>query len=349
MLRQISTLCLSILLLQTFNPSRSAFAAPSADDRASVNSKKRPLLIAANVNAVNTVNYIAWLPDRASNNGARLDADAARAYLVDLINKDRASSRLQPVVLDNAATRAGQSHCEEMALAQYLSHWDLSGRKPDQRYSEAGGTGAVSENAALTRYPIHGEKYELAKEQVFSKAELESIESMFFNEKPPLDGHRKNILMPAHNKVGIGLARVVPGGTITCTEEFVNEYASFTQLPTRQHVGQPIKLVGMVPKGVRVYSVDVRYEKAAEPMTVRQLWQTYSYSYPEDHIASYYPKPYLSPQPINVSSIPQGEKFELDVKPQTLSKPGLYYFMVWVLQNALESPIMTLSRTVEVQ
>jgi uncharacterized protein YkwD len=278
-----------------------------------------------------------------------LDLVDAKAYMVQLINQDRMSAGLSPVTLDDTASKAGQSHCDEMALAQYLSHWDLNGRKPDQRYSEAGGLGAVAENAAVTRYPIHGERYELAKDPTFSKTELEQIEQMFFNEQPPHDGHRVNILTAAHNKVGIGLSRIVPGGTVSCTQEFVNEYAAFAPLPSKQHVGQSLKLVGMLPKGVRVYSVDVRYEKPAEPMTVRQLWQTYSYSYPEQHVASYYPAPYQSPRPINVSSKPEGDKFELDIQPETLSKPGLYYLMVWVLQKALETPIMTLSRTVEVQ
>jgi hypothetical protein len=278
-----------------------------------------------------------------------LNLEEARQYMVELINKDRMSAGLNPVALDDTASKAGQIHCQEMALAQYLSHWDLNGRKPDQRYSEVGGNGAVAENAALTRYPMHGQKFELAKEQVFSKSQLELLEHMFFNEHPPLDGHRRNILTAEHNKVGIGLARVVPGGMVTCTQEFVNEYVSFAPLPTKQSAGQPLKLVGAIPKGMRIYGVDVRYEKSAEPMTVKQLSQTYCYHYPEQEVATYYPAPYQSQRPINISSKPDGEKFELDIQPETLSKPGLYYLMVWVMQKALEAPIMTLSRTVEVR
>jgi len=37
--------------------------------------------------------------------------------------------------------------------------------------------------------------------------QIEHTESMFFNEVPPNDGHRKNILKPWHTKVGIGIAQ----------------------------------------------------------------------------------------------------------------------------------------------
>ena len=36
---------------------------------------------------------------------------------------------------------------------------------------------------------------------------MEEIEASYFNETPPNDGHRRNILAPEHTHVGIALAR----------------------------------------------------------------------------------------------------------------------------------------------
>jgi uncharacterized protein YkwD len=117
----------------------------------------------------------------------------ARKYMLELINRDRATEKLPPVELDDAACEAGQEHAKEMAANCYLSHWDMKGRKPLQRYTEAGGSDWVMENCEnmLYRDVI---TWKLATDQRFSKRQLDEIEKGFFGEKPPNDGHRRNTL-----------------------------------------------------------------------------------------------------------------------------------------------------------
>src|SRR5450432_4722149 len=76
-----------------------------------------------------------------------LNLEQARRYVLALVNHDRAEYGLSPVTLDDAATRAGQRHADDMAKAGYTAHWGTDGSVPEQRYSEAGGTDFVQENA----------------------------------------------------------------------------------------------------------------------------------------------------------------------------------------------------------
>jgi len=280
--------------------------------------------------------------------GEWLDREAARAYLVALINRDRASQGLKPVELDAVATRAGQEHAEEMALAKYVSHWDVKGRKPDQRYSEAGGQGAVSENVLVTHDFAEGEQYKLAAEQLFCRSELERIEALFFNEQAPNDGHRRNILNPDHNKVGIGLSLTVPGNRVTCTEEFVNQYGSFAKLPSQQGHDAGLALSGQLPQGVELYSVDIYRDQSPRPMTARELKATHSYTLPAETVARYFPPPYMSPARMNMIKTREGEKFSLSVQPGPDWKPGLYYVVVWVKKADRSTPVISSSRTVAI-
>ena len=68
-----------------------------------------------------------------------LSLSEARSYMLDLINRDRATANLKPLKLDIVATSAGQKHSDEMANYGYISHYNLDGKSPDQRYSENGG------------------------------------------------------------------------------------------------------------------------------------------------------------------------------------------------------------------
>src|SRR5436853_6589737 len=52
----------------------------------------------------------------------------ARAYMLDLINHDRATKGLSPVVLDPVATEAAQRHAEEMVRYRFLAHYNRAGK-----------------------------------------------------------------------------------------------------------------------------------------------------------------------------------------------------------------------------
>lgn len=275
----------------------------------------------------------------------RLSLSEARLYMVELINQDRASKGLKPVRLDETASAAGQRHAEEMAVHNYLSHWNRQGMPPDQRYTEQGGTDCVQENVYLLQRYREGElptgTLALDPAPTFTRRELEEIEAAYFNERPPHDGHRRNILNPHHTHVGIGLARAHQGdraSTLANTQEFVNRYVEVETIPQRTRVGQEITVRGRMVNGAKFRSVALGRTPLPSPMTPTALRRTRSYRTPRPFVI-YWPEPYISPRPVQVT--PNGGfRVEIPLADED-RRPGLYYVTVWARteegQNVLAS------------
>src|SRR5690606_6268330 len=132
--------------------------------------------------------------------------DQAREYVLALVNRDRSEAGLDPVERDEVAEQAAQRHAEDMSQHGFTAHWGTDGSVPEQRYSEAGGTQMVQENAACF---FDGVQRELDPDPRFSADELAKIETAFISEVPPADGHKRNILKASHTHLGVGLAKPV--------------------------------------------------------------------------------------------------------------------------------------------
>jgi hypothetical protein len=285
-----------------------------------------------------------------------LDLDAARQYMLKLINKDRASVGVGPVVLDEVATKAGQLHSDEMATNGYLSHWTMDGRKPDQRYNDAGGKDAVMENAFVSLEGTAAEdnsrepnKLPLHSSQVFHRYELDQIESSFFNEQPPNDGHRVNIIDPSHTSVGIGLSfasQFGMGVRTACAQEFINHYGVAEDFPAKITLGDPLVLKGTLVKGVDLRGIDIRWETLPKPMTVAELNKTSSYSMPDKITMTYSADPSQSNDPIVVKKVDDQQSYALTIKTDKEWQPGLYYITYWASVNGKEDSIVS-CRTVQ--
>jgi len=268
-----------------------------------------------------------------------LDLDTARQYMLKIVNRDRASTGAPPVVLDlDVPTKVGQLHSDEMAINGYLSHWTMDGRKPDQRYSEALGRDAVAENAFTSLEGTAAEdsatprKLDLSSSPVFHRYELDNIEGDFFNEKPPNDGHRVNIINPNHTHLGIGLsfASMFGAGVRTaCVQEFVTKHADFGPICDKLVAGQKFFLTGKLQPGVKIKSLDLRWESLPKPMSVSELNKTSSYGIPEKVVASYFPAPDQEPNSITVTPKPDGDEISAQIVTEPDWQPGLYYLSVW--------------------
>jgi hypothetical protein len=268
-----------------------------------------------------------------------LNQDAAREYMVTIINRDRATVGSPPVVLDlGVPTKAGQMHSDEMAINGYLSHWTMDGRKPDQRYTDEGGRDAVAENAFTSLEGSAAEetgeprKLELHSSQVFHRYELDNIEGDYFNEKPPHDGHRITIINPFHTSVGIGLSFASGFGAgirTACTQEFVTDRGDFGEIPRTLFAGEKFPLTGKLQKGVTIKSIDLRFEEAPKPMTIAQLNKTSSYGMPDKVVASYFPVPDQPTDMIKIKSTADGDEFSVEISTDKEWQPGLYYLCVW--------------------
>src|SRR5450432_1243921 len=176
-----------------------------------------------------------------------LNLEQARRYVLTLVNHDRAEYGLSPVTLDDAATRAGQRHAEDMAKAGYTAHWGTDGSVPEERYSEAGGSDFVQENAGCF---ADAQPRTLERPARFEARLLEQVERAFMDEKPPHDGHRKNILKATHSALGVGVAKA-KGVDIAClSQEFVDDYGDYSALPSVASAGGTLHVEGDVKGGV---------------------------------------------------------------------------------------------------
>lgn len=281
-----------------------------------------------------------------------LNLEQARAYMLELINRDRAAKDLVPVALDEAATTAAQRHAEEMAAEQYMSHYNLAGKSPNQRYTEAGGTGYSRENVYLSTTRYVGAKDDesdsrlpLVAAPAFSRREIEEIESSYVNETPPNDGHRKNVFAPEHTHVGIGLARAAgrEGRTLANAQEFVDRYADADPIPASVAVGAEVRVTGKTVGGARLRSLSVAHAPLPAPLTRAQASAIHSYSVPAAD-ATFWPPPYRSARPVRLS--PDGA-FESTIPLGLRSGPGLYYIGIWVEVNGRD--LLASLRTVVVR
>jgi hypothetical protein len=201
----------------------------------------------------------------------------AQLYMLNLVNADRAKLHCSRLTLDFLASAVGQSHCDEMAAAGYFPHWDISGKKPWQRYSEAGGSDGISENlASIGALGLPG-KRQPTIDSSFSTDDLELMERSFMSEKPPYDDHRAHILAPEANRLGVGLtcATNSAGLRVCLAQEFVTAYSQYSALPKTIVCRKPFEVAGSLLPGVKVYSVSVDWENAPKPMSADELRGTY--------------------------------------------------------------------------
>lgn len=286
-----------------------------------------------------------------------LDTAAARKYMVGLINKDRASVGAPPVELDETATKAGQSHTDEMAINGYLSHWSMDGKKPDQRYTDAGGRDADAENVyassegdAAESGPIR--QIPLHASQVFKKYQLDEMESRFFNEKPPYDGHRKNIINPTHTAVGVGLSFASSfgmGSRFACTQEFVDHYGDYSEMPSTLDLGGKFTLTGKLRKGVHLHAIELRVEDVPKPLTVAELNKTRSYGGAEKVAKTLLTDPQQTDDPVKITDSDGQEQFSANIVSDDSWQPGEYYVCLWAAVDGQPEDVMISRRTFELK
>jgi uncharacterized protein YkwD len=255
-----------------------------------------------------------------------LSMPEARRYMLALVNRDRASNGLAPVELDEGPpTASGQAHAEDMVRLGYLGHWGSDGSVPEHRYTQAGGTDMVLENALC----FTDEKTRtLDPNATIDPAQIEKAESQFYDEVPPNDGHRKNILKPQHTRVGIGVAQ--PKGTATeiavpCfSQEFVDGYGAYGAVPRHAKAGAVVHVDGTLAAGVVPTGVGLARVDAPKAMPASALNKLRTYQVPKP-FQMYWGPGFVSPVPVKID----GQRFGVDVPLSDHDKPGLYEVSVW--------------------
>jgi uncharacterized protein YkwD len=187
--------------------------------------------------------------------------------LLEVINAARAAAGLPPVAWDPVAAEASLAHARQMAEAGYLSHWDLQGRLPHERYASYGGRAYVAENAGC---------WSGARGDAGVTDRAVRLQQIMLDERPPEDGHRANILDPDRTAVGIGVA--FANGRLCMTNEFLNQYLTLDGLPEEGEVGQSFELRGVVAPGYTLAALGLGYLPPATPMSTTDLNGTHNYT-----------------------------------------------------------------------
>lgn len=237
------------------------------------------------------------------------NADDLRRVMVDAINRDRAAVGLGAVANDETATRAGQSHAEDMLVNGYFSHWNLQGYGPEHRYTLAGGNDAAFENNYMFWYRYDNGAAAPIQDwpQLILDAEASLMDSL---------GHRANILTPHHTHVGIGIAYDPVKGELRLAQEFVNRWIEVSPLPQQASPGDTVQVSGRLLPGASQPLINVAHQPMPQPYTIETVPQGTYTSAAETFAA-------VAPQM-------SGDRFVAEASLDRQRLPGLYQVRVWV-------------------
>ena len=257
--------------------------------------------------------------------------------LFERINEDRLAAGLAKVEWDETAANSSRQFALEMAQNNFISHWNLRGEKPQQRYTKAGGIYATTENVCYSWQ----KGYTLSQSLVHNN--VIKVHQEMMAEVPPYDGHRVNILDPHHTHVGVGVAytKQEDGSiTIAMTQEFTNHYAEVTGIPRVLKPGESFAVNGSLSRPeFKLYSVISLWEKTPCPMSIEELKATRSYSSPgQDTMISYalkdWPLAYFPNATATGNKLVIDEAGNFTTILQAGEQEGLNYLQVWLEDTA---------------
>ncbi|HYG52647.1 MAG TPA: CAP domain-containing protein [Flavobacteriales bacterium] len=243
---------------------------------------------------------------------------------LDVINKSRRQYNLQEVKLDILASRVANKTSREAALNNYHGHYNLEGEKPYHRWAEAGGYDHVTENAAA-RWATKG-SFEVTNE---TKARyMKELHLKFMAEPPSHDGHKKTILEPAHNYVGIGI--YLTDKQCRYYEEFIDRYYTFDKIPSSVKPNERFSINVTPDSANYFYHLVVYYEPFTKPMTASKVSSMGSY---EDYSA----KKEMTLTGWELSKLKKGKSRQYSI-PMKFEKPGLYYVKIYQHHQEMVKP-----------
>lgn len=198
--------------------------------------------------------------------------DGLRLSHLEAINAERAQHQLPPVRLDSFASVLGDKYCEQQIAQATTGHFLTDGQPPYMRYSLAGGTDGMSENAAAW-----SANYRFT-DSMLPDLLGQSLNKMM-DEVPPTDGHRRAVLDRHATHVGIGMAW--EGGEFRLVQHFIRRYVEWDGVAPRDvTVKDRVTLHGNPYPGYVIEAVSVHYERHPRRMSATKANTIASYSLP---------------------------------------------------------------------
>jgi uncharacterized protein YkwD len=178
-----------------------------------------PLLIAAGHNLAQGAGNTAAKPGPvtillSADSSAMTKQPTPAEQVAALINQARARAGQRPLKISVSLDRSAAAHNRRMAGGCGLSHQCPGERALGGRESGAGVHWTWAGENVGEGGPVPGTKAAIAEMAV-------TLTQDMLNEKPPEDGHRKNILSGAFHHIGIAV-REDTSGTVWMTQDFSN-------------------------------------------------------------------------------------------------------------------------------
>jgi len=278
-----------------------------------------------------------------------------RAHVLKLINRDRQLYNLPPVQLDLPASALADTFCREQIRTGTTGHFGTDGFSPYMRYSFGGGNDGVSENAAAW-----SANYTFTQRALYEMSRRSQDAMMA--EMAPDDGHKKTILDPHANYVGIGLAW--EKGEFRLSHEFIRRYVDWKRsLPRNARVDQLVLAAGRPLHGTRIEAITVHHERAPESMSAFVANSIHRYSLP-DKRKEYVPRLPRQVRRRHDGSIEIsrqeyadgrrgdfhiGEDGSFSFPIPFTEGPGVYTVVVWVRKPGIENAIAASNVSIRVE
>jgi len=239
----------------------------------------------------------------------------AKLEHLKVINQSRAKFGAPPVQLDILASRVANKQSKEAAEKNFRGHWNLRGEKPYHRYAFAGGKDNISENASASWKSGGAYKQSIATQSRL----MHQAHNRFMAEKAPNDGHKKTIIDPVHNYVGIG--SYITSTQFRYYELFLNRYLNFIEVPLHVTPGDSTVIsVKPLHKDHYIVSLIAYFEPFLRSMKRKKVNKMGSY-------ADYTSKKAFTISPWQM--VEYRKKYSYNI-PVSFSRKGLYYIKIYL-------------------
>lgn len=169
--------------------------------------------------------------------------------IIETINRERSFKGLLPLEKDAVALHIAEEHSAELIRKGYLSYFNKTGQSPDERYTLAGGTGAVSEvikgfQLDANEKPI--KLTELLVEDLIQVININTDDSQI-------------LYNPYITEIGCGIYLSKDKKKFVSILEFVTKGGEFESLKPVLNFGEKISIQGKVKPPYKFKAISVAY------------------------------------------------------------------------------------------
>lgn len=169
--------------------------------------------------------------------------------LVDIINEERSFMGLLPLVEDTIAGKIAQEQAYDIALKGYLTHFNLKNQGPDERYTLAGGTGALTE--IIKGFQVSGQGKGITLTTLLAKQLVQAIKAN--------SDDVQLINSPQVTHIGVGCQITSDKKAFASVMEFVVKGGDFEPLKPTIFLGEKLDVQGRINKPYKFKAISVGY------------------------------------------------------------------------------------------